>query len=122
MDPFYDGRGGNDYEGFRGRIPLIYNPRERQIWTGEPNWFHHDTIEHHGLTSSQSSRYNYDTAYHGYFNGGPEWGRGELRWYNTPPEPGAHENVVNALTQAGYQVNPQTQADDLENDDLWEDD
>lgn len=128
QDAYYDSRGADAYNAaeFQGRRPVLVDDQARQIYVGEPDWYHHDCAAHHGV-----DQWNLDQ---GYFGGGPEWGGGNLAWYGFRNQPPAHHaDVAQALIQAGFQIpNPEganssenglDNGDEIDYDDeaLWED-
>lgn len=117
-----------DGDGFEGRVPLLWNKKTRNLFVGNPDWYHADVYQHHHVPDR-----DYDDLQHGYIGSpNPEWGGGNLAWYGH--EPAEHADVAKALMEAGFQVpNPKPEekppepewqteqdssADDV--DDFWE--
>lgn len=78
----------DDYEGFRGRQPILYFPATRRIYVGQPNTYHSDL-------NSEFELWHDRGEIKGYAGGGPEWGSGPLSWYGRPPI--EHGEIAEAL-------------------------
>jgi hypothetical protein len=109
-DPLYHERGASDVDkaSFQGRRPVMADDRIRHIHVGEPGWYHHDVVEHHGLGYDA-----YESNHQGYFDGGPDWGNGKLKWYNYGPDDVDHNDIAESLREAGFDI--QDSPDKLEN-------
>lgn len=101
----------DEFEDFSGRIPFIYHPHTRNVYMGAPNWFHHNVQSAHGLDYS-------NPEVRGYLGTNDKWGRG-IQWYGKPAD---HQEVSNAIQQAGYEVQDSEAPPQIDYDDLWEDD
>lgn len=103
---------GGSYLG--DRRPVLYRPESRDVFVGEPGWYHADTYRHYGMDQYQ---YPGPRTYEGFFNGDEEWGNGTLRWYS-PPSPDEHNAVKLALQNAGHEVlDEDPEPEDVDEDD-----
>ena len=97
--------------GLGTRIPIIL--QNRDLYVGKEGWFHKDLRTHHQLAYDMSNQKE------GFFNGGEEWGNGNLGWWLG--EPDEHEDVKHALLDAGYTImdNPPEEAKPDFDEDFW---
>lgn len=99
------------------RQPVIYKPNSRDVFVGEPGWYHQDTYRHYGIPDMYSD--TYEKTHEGFFNGGTEWGGGDLSWYS-PPSDEEHAGIREALINAGHEVGDPTEPEDEEKDFDWQ--
>lgn len=94
------------------RRPVIYRPQTRDVYVGEPGWYHADTYSHYGM-----DQYEYPPTggptHEGFFNGNVEWGNGTLSWYNRPSDE-EHKAVQEALLNAGHEIVSEADPEDVQ--------
>lgn len=110
-DPYWDEYGAplDAMPEFQHRRPLLYD-RNRNVYVGEPGWFHEDLYSHHQIP--EENRGQYQEGYIG--------DRRNLIWYGGEPE--NHPQVAEALDQSGIKIrNSESQPHHLDAEPNWED-
>jgi hypothetical protein len=89
----------DDYEGFNGRRPVLWRPKENTVYLGNPNTYHsdlHGQFDLWGVAGGEG--FGGEKLYKGYAGGGKQWGGGPLGWYYGEV-PADHEAIAHALQQ-----------------------
>lgn len=89
------------YSGLGERRPVIYRPDTRDVFVGEPGWYHGDTYRHFDIPDMYAD--DYQRTHEGFFAGNEDWGNGGLSWYSRPSDE-EHEAVKEALLNAGHEI------------------